>query len=61
MTTQNILKQMKSETMEQYIARIRNMSQEEQIEASENQRTSVLARYAGTTKTNNYRRKVYHK
>lgn len=57
----NILNQQKGETFEHWIERVRNMSNEERIEAADNQRTSVLAGYAGSTKTSNYKRKVYHK
>lgn len=61
MTTQNILRQQKNESLEAYIARIRNMNNEELQEASEAQRTQVLESYRGTTKQSSYKRKVYHK
>lgn len=61
MTTQNILRQQKNESLEAYIARIRNMNNEELQEASEAQRTAVLESYRGTTKQSSYKRKVYHK
>lgn len=49
------------EEIAQARAKFNNMTEEEKINYIENQRTQILASYAGTTKENNYRRKVHHK
>lgn len=59
--TKNLLTQQRGESLEAYIARIKNMTNEEIQEASENQRTQVLESYKKASKPSSYRRKVYHK
>ena len=59
--TNNTLRQMKGESLESYIARIRNMNNEELQEAAELQKAQVMAEYERNSKTSNYKRKVYHK
>ena len=61
MTTQNILRQQKNESLEAFITRVRNLSAEEREEAAELQRQQVLDAYHKNTKTSDYKRKVYHK
>lgn len=61
MTQTNILKQKKGESLEDYVARIKSMTNEEIQEASENQRTAVLESYRKASKPSSYKRKVYHK
>ena len=57
----NVLSQRKGETLEQYVQRIKNMNNEEIMEAAERQRSAVLEEYHSTSKESNYKRKVYHK
>lgn len=59
--TNNTLRQMKGESLESYIARVRAMSNEERVEAAEQQRTAVLDAYHKSAKQSDYKRKVYHK
>ena len=59
--TTNILKQRKGESLEQYITRIKSMTNEEIQNAAEVQRADVLESYRKATKHSSYRRKVYHK
>lgn len=61
MTNKNSLTQMRGESLEAFIARVRAMSNEERLEAAEQQRTAVLEGYHNTSKESNYKRKVYHK
>ena len=61
MTTKNSLTQMKGESLEQFVERVRNMSNEEREEAAELQKAQVMAEYERNSKTSNYKRKVYHK
>ena len=56
MTNKNVLTQMKGESMEAFVERVRSMSAEERLAVAEMQRAQVLAEYES-----NYRRKVYHK
>lgn len=57
----NVLQQRRGESMEAFVERVRSMSNEERVEAAEQQRTAVLEGYHNTTKESNYKRKVYHK
>ena len=59
--TQNVLTQRKGESLEQYITRIKSMTNEEIQNAAEVQRADVLESYRKATKPSSYRRKVYHK
>ena len=62
MTNNNSLQQRRGESLEDYIARIKAMTSEEILEATEKQRTQILADYSQhNSKPTNYRRKVYHK
>ena len=61
MTNNNSLHQRRGETLEQYIARIKSMTNEEIQNAAEAQRVDVLESYRKATKPSSYRRKVYHK
>ena len=61
MTNKNVLTQMKGESLEAFIARVRAMSNEERLNAAEQQRTAVLDAYHKNTKQSDYKRKVYHK
>ena len=61
MTNKNVLTQMRGESMEAFIERVRNMSNEEKLAAAELQRNQVLDGYHNTSKESNYKRKVYHK
>ena len=61
MTNKNTLTQQKGESIEVFIARVRNMNNEERLEAAERQRAAVLEGYHNTSKESNYKRKVYHK
>ena len=59
--TNNTLRQMKGESLEAYIARVRNMNNEELMEATERQSEQVFNNYHNSSKPSNYKRKVYHK
>ena len=61
MTNTNILKQRKGESLQDYITRIKSMSDNEILEAAEAQRQQVLNNYSQNSKPTNYKRKVYHK
>ena len=61
MTNKNVLTQMKGESMEAFVERVRSMSAEERLAVAEMQRAQVLAEYEKNRKESNYRRKVYHK
>ena len=57
----NVLKQRKNESIEEYVARIKAMSNTEILEASEAQRQQVLDNYLKNSKQSDYKRRVYHK
>ena len=59
--TKNLLTQRRGESLEAFITRVRAMSNEERLEAAEQQRTAVLEGYHNTSKQSDYKRKVYHK
>lgn len=59
--TKNLLTQQRGESLEQFVERVRAMSSEERLEASERQRAQVLAEYEKNSKQSDYKRKVYHK
>lgn len=59
--TNNTLRQMKGESLEQYIARVRSMTSEEIQEATERQSEQILNNYHKSAKPSDYKRKVYHK
>lgn len=61
MMTKNVLSQRRGESLEDYIARIKAMSNEEIQEAAENQRNEVLNNYQKASKPSSYKRRVYHK
>ena len=61
MTNTNILKQRKGESLQDYITRIKAMSDADILEAAEAQRNEVLNNYKNNSKPSNYKRKVYHK
>lgn len=58
--TKNVLKQMKGETMDQYITRINNLTKDEKIAIAE-ESFNVERRYSGYQKESSYKRKIYHK
>lgn len=57
----NALYQMRGESLEQFVERVRNMNSEERFEAAERQRNAVLDGYHNTSKQSDYKRRVYHK
>ena len=61
MMTKNTLTQKREESLEQYIARIKSMTNEEIQNAAEAQRVDVLESYRKATKPSSYKRRVYHK
>ena len=61
MTNYNSLNQRRGESLEAYVARVKAMTNEELVEASERQRAQVLAEYEKNSKQSDYKRKVYHK
>lgn len=52
---------MKGESLEAFITRVRAMSSEEIMEATERQSKQVLNNYHKSAKPSDYKRKVYHK